>query len=449
MLCTPMTTRVLALALSASLPLACLASPEAQQQAVQSKLNADYPRLESLYKELHARPELSEVEFRTAARMAAELREAGFEVTEKVGGNGLVCVLRNGPGPVLLYRTDMDALPVKEDTGLPYASTARCVDRDGKEQPAMHACGHDLHMSVWVGAARALASLRPEWSGTLVFIAEPSEEVGLGARELIGAGLYSRFPKPDFALSLHDTSTLPAGTVGTIEGFMMANVDTAEIRVRGLGGHGAYPHTTKDPVVLAARIVMALQTITSRETRPIEPCVVTVGSIHGGTKSNIIPDEVVLQLTLRSYSDKVRLHTIEAIRRICQGEAIAAGMPEDRFPLVSVAEREFTPALYNTPDFCRRVRTSLETWIGTANTRTIEAEMGGEDFSEYGRTEEKVPITMFRLGVSDPAKFEESLRTGIPLPSPHSPRFAPVVEPSIRTGVTSVVGTALDLLRKR
>jgi len=444
-----MTKCLFALALSVCLPLASLASPDSIKGNLQAKLNADYPRLEALYKELHAQPELSEVEFRTAARMAAELRETGFEVTEKVGGNGLVCVLRNGPGPVLLYRTDMDALPVKEDTGLPYASTARCVDRDGKEQPAMHACGHDLHMSVWVGAARALASLRSDWSGTLVFIAEPSEEVGLGARELIGAGLYSRFPKPDFALSLHDTSTLPAGTVGTIEGYMMANVDTAEIRVRGLGGHGAYPHTTKDPVVLAARIIMALQTITSRETRPIEPCVVTVGSIHGGTKSNIIPDEVVLQLTLRSYSEKVRLHTIEAIRRICQGEAIAAGLPEDRFPLVCVAEREFTPALFNTPEFCRRVRASLETWIGAANTRTIEAEMGGEDFSEYGRTAEKVPITMFRLGVSDPARFEESLRTGIPLPSPHSPRFAPVIEPSIRTGVTAVAGTVLDLLGKK
>jgi len=445
-----MNARLLVLALSSCLPLVCSAAPNPElRSALKAKLDADYPRLEGLYEMLHAHPELSEVELKTSALMAAELRMAGFEVTEKVGGNGLVGVLRNGPGPVLLYRTDMDALPVKEDTGLPYASTARCVDREGKEQPAMHACGHDLHMSVWVGAARSLAALRSQWSGTLVFIAEPSEEVGLGARELISAGLYTRFPKPDFALSLHDTATLPAGTVGTIEGFMMANVDTAEIRVRGLGGHGAYPHTTKDPVVLAARIIMALQTIPSRETRPIEPCVVTVGSIHGGTKSNIIPDEVVLQLTLRSYSEKVRLHTIEAIRRICRGEAIAAGLPDDRFPVVTVADKEFTPALYNNPEFCRRVRASLESWIGADHTRTIEAEMGGEDFSEYGRTPEQVPITMFRLGVSDPAKYEESLRTGLPLPSPHSPRFAPVPEPSIRTGVTAVVGTALDLLGKQ
>lgn len=266
---------------------------------------------------------------------------------------------------------------------------------------------------------------------------------------MLTEGLYRKFPKPDFAIALHDSATLPAGTIGTVEGYIMANVDTAEITVRGVGGHGAYPHATKDPVVLAARIIMALQTIVSRETRPVEPAVVTVGSIHGGTKSNVIPDEVKLQLTLRSYSPDVRAHTIEAIKRICRGEAIAAGMPDDRMPIVTVVEEEFTPATYNDPALTRRVRGAIVDWLGADAVKTIDAEMGGEDFSQFGLTTEKIPICLFRLGAVAPEKVEESQRTGVPLPSLHSSKFAPVPEPTIKTGITAMTATALTLLTKK
>ncbi|MGH7957744.1 MAG: amidohydrolase, partial [Opitutaceae bacterium] len=313
----------------------------------------------------------------------------------------------------------------------------------------MHACGHDIHMTVFAGTARTLASLKDRWSGTLVLIGQPAEERGIGARAMLADGLYQKFPKPDFALALHDSATLPAGTVGTIEGFMMANVDSVDITVRGLGGHGAYPHTTKDPIVLAARIVLALQTIVSRETRPVDPAVVTVGSIQGGTKHNIIPDEVKLQLTLRSYSDRVREHTLEAIKRICRGEAIAAGIPDDRMPIITSAEQEFTPATFNDPTLTRRVRGALTEWLGAENVTSIDPEMGGEDFSRYGRTAERVPICMFRLGAVAPAAFAESQRTGSPLPSLHSNKFAPVPEPTIKTGIMAMTAAALDLLAKK
>ncbi|MBS0631541.1 MAG: amidohydrolase [Verrucomicrobia bacterium] len=414
-----------------------------------AQLNADYPALDALYKDLHTDPELSLMEGKTAAKLAMRLRAAGFAVTEKFGGTGLVAVLKNGPGPTLLIRTDLDALPVAEETGLPYASTKRVTNLSGQDVPVMQACGHDIHMTVFTGTAQLLAAHRDRWSGTLVMIGQPAEEIGVGARALLSAGLYRQFPKPDFALALHDSATLPAGTVGTVEGYAMANVDTAEILVRGIGGHGAYPHATKDPIVLAARIVVALQTIVSRETRPIEPAVVTVGSIHGGTKSNVIPDEVKLQLTLRSYSDKVRQHTIEAVRRICRGEAIAAGIPDNLMPIVTVAEDQFTPATYNDPALTRRVRAALTATLGADNVRTIDPEMGGEDFGQFGRTVEKVPVCLFRIGAVAPEKVAESERTGVALPSLHSSKFAPVPEPTIKTGVTAMTAAALDLLAKK
>jgi hippurate hydrolase len=417
-------------------------------EAVTQKVNADYPALLAFYTDLHLHPELSLMEEKTSAKVAAALRAAGFEVTEKFGGYGVVGVLKNGPGPTLLIRTDLDALPVQEETGLPYASQVRAMDLSGREVPVMHACGHDVHMTVFTGTARLLAALRDRWSGTLVLIGQPAEERGIGARAMLVAGLYRKFPTPNYAIALHDSASLPAGTLGTVEGFAMANVDTVEITVRGIGGHGAYPQATKDPIVLAARIVMALQTIVSRETRPIDPAVVTVGSIHGGTKANIIPNEVKLQLTLRSYSDAVRAHTLEAVRRICRGEAIAAGLPDDLQPVVKVVEDDTVNATYNDPALTRRVRGALQAWFGADRVQTIPPEMGGEDFSEFGRTTDHVPVCLFLLGAVDPVKVAESQRTGIALPSLHSSRFAPLPEPTLKTGVAAMTAVALDILKK-
>jgi hippurate hydrolase len=266
---------------------------------------------------------------------------------------------------------------------------------------------------------------------------------------MLAAGLYRTFPRPDFALALHDSATLPAGTVGTIEGFAMANVDSVDITVRGVGGHGAYPHATKDPIVLASRIVLALQTIVSREMRPVDPAVVTVGSIHGGTKHNIIPDEVKLQLTIRSYADDVRSRILDAVRRICRGEAIAAGLPEDRFPIVTVADSEYTPATYNDPTLTRRLRATFVDWLGADRVKSIDPEMGGEDFGRYGRTVEKVPVCLVRVGAVAPATVAESQRTGAPLPSLHSSKFAPQPEPTITTGITALTAASLELLAKK
>ncbi|MSU69744.1 MAG: amidohydrolase [Opitutaceae bacterium] len=427
-------------------PVAPTVVDAALKDSVAQKLAADYPALEVLYQDIHAHPELSLMEEKTAARVAAELRTAGCEVTEKFGGYGVVGLLRNGLGPTLLIRADIDALPIEEQTGLPYASKVRVINLSGQEVPVMQACGHDIHVAVLAGTARVLAALRNCWNGTVVFVGQPAEERGMGARAMLAAGLYQKFPKPDFAIGLHDSASLPTGTVGTIEGFAMANVDWVDITVRGVGGHGAYPHATKDPIVLAARIVLTLQTIVSRETRPVEPAVVTVGSIHGGTKANVIPDEVKLQLTLRSYSDEVRAHTLEAVRRICRGEAIAAGLPEDRLPLVTVIDQEATPATYNTPELTRRVRGAFTAWLGEAAVKSIDPEMGGDDFSEFGRTVERVPICYFRVGAVAPQRIAESQRTGIPLPSLHSSKFAPVPEPTIKTGVTALIAAALELL---
>ena len=433
---------------TAALLIGNLPAADGVRDQVANKLAADYPALERFYTDLHLHPELSLMEEKTSAKVAAELRAAGFEVTERFGGYGVVGVLRNGPGPTLLIRTDLDGLPVAEETGLPYASTARVTNLSGAEVAAMQACGHDIHMTVFAGTARTLAALKDRWSGTLVFIGQPAEEIGVGARAMLTAGLYQKFPKPDFALAVHDSATLAAGTVGTVEGYVMANVDSMDITVRGIGGHGAYPHTTKDPIVLAARIVVALQTVVSRETRPVDPAVVTVGSIHGGTKHNIIPNEVKLQLTLRSYSDHVRAHTIEAIRRICRGEAIAAGLPDDLLPVVTVKEEEFTPATYNDPALTRRLRATFTSWLGADNVLSIDPEMGGEDFGQFGRTLDKVPVCLFRIGAVDPAKVAESRRSGIPLPSLHSSKFAPLPEPTIKTGITAMTAAALDLLAK-
>ena len=415
---------------------------------VESRLSADYPSLEALYRDLHAHPELSLMEERTSARVAAELRSAGFDVTEKFGGTGVVGVLRNGPGPTLLIRTDMDALPVREETGLAYASTVHALNLSGKDLPVMHACGHDIHMTVFVGTARMLAGLRDRWSGTVVLVGQPAEEIVVGARNMLTAGLYRRFPRPDYAIGLHDEPQIPAGSVDFAEGYVTSNSDSVDITVRGIGGHGARPEMARDPVVLAAQIIVALQTVVSREIHPGDPAVVTVGTVSGGNKRNIIPDEVKLGLTVRSYSSDVRAHLIASIRRICRGEAVAAGIPEELMPVVTVIDEEAAPAIYNDPALTRRVRAAVTGWLGPDRVRSGDAVMGSEDFSQYGRTVEKVPLCFFRLGATAPEKLAESLRTGIPLPSLHSSKFAPVPEPTIKTGVTAMTAAALGLLAK-
>jgi len=426
---------------------ACGQSAAPTQELVRSHLAQEYPSLFELYKHLHSHPELSFQEVQSAARVADELRKAGCEVTTGVGKHGVVGVLRNGAGPTVLLRADMDALPVKEQTGLPYASTVTAKDAQGKEVPVMHACGHDIHMTWLVGTARVLNQVKDQWHGTLVFIGQPAEETVGGAIGMLGDGLFQRFPRPDFGFALHDDAELAAGTVGYAPGYSGANVDSVDITVHGVGGHGAYPHKTKDPVVLAAQIVLALQTIASREVQPGEPVVVTVGSIHGGTRRNIIPDEVRLQLTVRSYKEEARQQTLAAIKRIVRGQALAAGIPEDRLPEVKTTD-ETTPALYNDPKLTERLVGALQGWFGENNLIRKPPSMGGEDFSEFGRTEPKVPICMLNIGGVSPEALKESQRTGQPLPSLHSPLWAPVPEPTIKSGVTAMTAAALELLGK-
>lgn len=433
----------LALVLTAARLFAASPSPE-----ISRNLEAEYPSLETLYRELHAAPELSLKEEKSAARMAAEVRALGWAVTEKVGGHGVVAVLKNGAGPTVLVRADMDALPVREMTGLPYASKVEVKDPSGASVPVMHACGHDVHMTCWVGAARVLTKLKEQWKGTLVFIAQPAEEVSGGAEPMLKDGLYTRFPKPDYALALHVNPELPAGVIGYREGAQTANVDSVDILVQGVGGHGAQPQSTKDPIVLASQIVLALQTIDSREIHPLEPVVVTVGSIHGGTKHNIIPNSVRLQLTVRTFSDEVRQKTLAAIRRIARGQAISAGLPEGLMPEVKEADH-YTPVVINDPELTRRLTGVFRTTFGADRVRERPPTMGGEDFSRYGRTEDKVPICMFAVGAVDPKKIEEAKQRDEPLPSLHSPYFAPEREPTIKAGVTAMSAAVLDLLKAK
>jgi len=415
---------------------------------VDSRVNQEYAGLFEFYQHLHRHPELSFKEEQTAAQIAGELKKLGLDVTPGVGGHGIVGVLKNGPGPTVLLRTDLDALPVKEETGLPYESKTRATDEQGNEVDVMHACGHDVHMTVFVGAARLLSQLKDRWQGTLVMIGQPAEEKGAGARAMLRDGLFARFPRPDFCVALHVKADLPAGSVGCVEGYALGNVDSVDVTIRGVGGHGAWPHKTKDPIVLAAQTVLALQTIVSREIGPGEPAVVTVGSIHGGTKHNIIPDEVKLQLTLRSYTDEVRQQTIAAVERITRGLAVAAGIPEDRMPVVTVRDA-FSPATYNNPELTRRIAGALKGWLGEKNVVSARPVMGGEDFSEYGRTNEKIPICMLWLGAVKPETVKESETTGKPLPSLHSSLFAPLPEPTIKTGVAAMTAVVLELIGKK
>ena len=420
--------------------------PEQLQKDVSAQVARAAQSLEPLYKELHSHPELSLHEEKTSERVAEVLEQASFKVTRHVGGYGVVGVLSNGNGPTVLVRTDMDALPVTEQTAAPYASTVKAMDPKGETVGVMHACGHDMHMSVFLGTAQVLTLLKEKWHGTLVMIGQPAEETVKGARAMLAEGLFTRFPKPDYCLALHCAPELPVGAVGVTEGYALANVDSVDIIVRGVSGHGAWPHKTKDPIVLASQIVLALQTIVSRETDPTQPAVVTVGSIHGGTKHNIIPDEVRLQLTLRSYSDEVRQHTLEAVKRITRGLAEAAGIPEDRYPTVTLVD-ESAFATYNHPELAQRLLGAFKGWFGENQTISTKAIMGAEDFSLFGRTEEKVPCCIFWLGTVEGERFKEHLRTGEALPALHSSRFLPVVEPTLTTGIKAMTAAVLELLR--
>ena len=433
-----------------------MASVASAQSQLEQRVRQEVSSLMDTYTYLHSHPELSYFEKETSAFLATELGELGFTVSEEVGdygvegrnSYGLVAVLENGPGPTVLIRTDTDALPVTENTGATYASTVTTPDENGVEVGVMHACGHDVHMTSFLGTARMLTAMKDSWSGTVVMIGQPAEERGAGARSMLNGGLFENFPKPDYGLALHVHAAVEAGKVGWASGYHMASVDSVDITVRGRGGHGAYPHTTIDPVVIAARIVTGLQTLVSREVSPLESAVVTVGSIHGGSKHNIIPDEVHMQLTVRSYKPEVRQQVLAGIRRVARGVALSAGVPPELEPIVEIAEEEFTPASYNDPALVERVVGVFNDTLGEERVVEVQPVMGGEDFSRYGLQDHKVPIFMFRVGVVDPAKYREYQAAGRPLPSLHSSEFLPVAEPAIRTGITAMTSAVLELLKK-
>jgi amidohydrolase len=425
------------------------------QQTPQSLADAELPTLVGIYKDIHAHPELSGHESRTAALVARELRAAGCQVTERLGkyenpklkAYGVVGVMKNGDGPTVLVRTDMDALPVQEETGLPYASKVVAKNDEGKDVHVMHACGHDAHIAAFIGTARALAKLKDQWRGTILFVAQPAEELGNGARALLKDGLYEKFGKPNFALGFHDKADLEAGHIGVTEGYTYANVDSVDVTVRGVGGHGAYPHKTKDPIVLAAEMINAWQTIASRENNPLDPIVITVGSIQGGTKHNIVPDEVKMQLTVRTYKPEVRERVLAAIERIAKGIAGASGVPPDRAPIVSVSKDQFCPATYNNPELTKRLVAVWKKSLGNENVEIVDPTMGGEDFSEYSLQDHSIPAVDFHIGAVEPAKIAAYKQAGKELPSLHSSKFAPVPEPTIRVGVIGMTAAVLDLMK--
>jgi hippurate hydrolase len=427
---------------------AALIATPASAATVREAVAADLPQLMSLYRELHAAPELSMQEVKSAARLAPELRKLGFKVTEKVGKTGVVAVMANGPGPVLMVRADMDGLPVVEQTGLPFASKVRATARSGVETGVMHACGHDTHMTALIGAARRLAASKAQWSGTLVMILQPGEETGEGAKAMLEDGLYSRFPKPSSVIAFHDAAALAAGVIGVTPGYALANVDSVDITVKGVGGHGAYPQTTKDPIVLASRIVGTLQTLVSRENNPADPAVVTVGSFQAGAKHNIISDEARLQLTVRSYTPQVRKLLLDGIKRIARGEAIAAGMPEDRMPVVTVREEMYTPSTVNTDKLSNRALELFTASFGSERVKKVPAVMGGEDFSRFWLADKSMESLIFWVGGVPASQWQAAGGDAAKLPSLHSPFWAPDAEAVISTASEALTLAALDVLKK-
>lgn len=421
-----------------------LVSPKtsAKSKEVSKLVNKEFPSLVKLYQHLHQNPELSFQEKQTAKMMARQLMELGFDVSENVGGFGVVGVFKNGTGPTVMVRTDMDALPIKEETGLSFASATTATGQDGKSVPVMHACGHDFHMASWVGTARVLIQMKGEWNGTLVFIAQPAEEQAAGAKAMISDGLFTRFPRPDYGLAIHVNASLEAGKIGYTPGYSLANVDALQIKVIGRGGHGASPEYTVDPIVLTSQIVLAIQTMVSRELSAIEnPVVISVGSIHGGSKANIIPNEVNLKLTVRSFGDDNRRQVIEKIKRTCNGLAMAAGLYEKDYPVVTVNE-EFTPSVYNDPELSRQLAVVFSDLVGADNVVQLNKLMVGEDFSHYTRVEPSIPTLLYSIGTVPPGVPDQ------PLNYTHSSKYQPVIDPSLKIGVLSMSLGVLELLKK-
>jgi amidohydrolase len=432
-----------------------LTSSVGAQQSVDDWLNRELPALVTTYKTLHAAPELSHHEEKTAAFLAAGLKSLGYTVTDHLGkydrpewvGYGVVGVLTNGNGPTVLVRTDLDALPVEEKTELPYASHVKMKNDSGEEVSVMHACGHDLHITALLGTAKALAERKDQWRGTLLLIGQPAEETINGAKAMLNDGLYARFPRPTFALALHDNADLEVGKIGYCPGYALASSTAVSITIRGVGGHGSKPEATKDPIVVAAQVILSLQTIVSRENSPLDPAVITVGSIHGGTKANIIPEEVKLQLSVRAYKEEVRQRLLASIERITKGIAVAAGIPEERAPLVKISENEVTPATYNDPDLTQRLAGVFATVFGTENVVRWPPIMGSEDFGQFGLGDHQIPCCIFWVGAVDPAKLAQHQQSGLALPSLHSSLFAPVPEPSIRSAVKAMTSAVLELMK--
>lgn len=417
----------------------------AGQTPSNQEIDAIYPAIDALYIDLHQNPELGFQEVETAAKLAARVRALGYEVTTGVARTGIVAVMKNGPGPTVMLRTELDALPIEEKTGLPFASRVVVRNASGQLTPVMHACGHDIHMAAWTGTATLMATHKDRWHGTLVLVGQPAEEGGGGAAAMLKDGLFTRFPRPDFALSLHDDDSMPAGTIGYHAGPFRAMSDPVTIVVYGRGGHAAMPMNTVDPVVLASRIVVALQTIVSRENNPVDPVVITVGSIHGGTQGNIVPDEVRLQLSVRTYTLEVRRKTLDAIRRIARGEAISAGAPRE--PEVTAPAEPGYPVVYNDPALTARLAKALKAGLGEKAVIEMPAKMTSEDFSEYWSIG-NVPSALLHIGAVDAAKFAEIQRTGIPGPAPHSPEWAPVREPTLKGAMRAEVTELMELLGK-
>lgn len=398
-------------------------------------VNQNYDQLESTYKQLHSAPELSFQEEETSTFIAGELKRLGYDITTNIGGYGVVGILNNGGGPVVMFRTDMDALPIKELTGLPYQSTRTTTNESGHEVPVMHACGHDIHMTVFLGIAKIMIELRDSWNGTLMMVAEPAEEKGEGAKSMLKDGLFTKYPRPDYALSLHIKPSLQAGFIGYTKGYAFATVDSVNITMKGIGGHGAYPQDTIDPVVMASELILSLQTIASREIKATDAVVVTVGHIHGGNKRNVIPDTVNLELTVRTYDDQVREKVLGSIERKAKGIAMAYGVPEHLEPVVKVKD-DPTPAIYNSPELADKVIPKIQSVVGKDNVVVVEPVMGGEDFARFGLEEPRTPIFMFRLGTSEEENSTQTL---------HSSYLSPMPEPTIKTGILSMTASLLEL----